>query len=101
MYGFSDQGPWVVDADAAVWRRGLHALREQAAAEAPRLLKPRRIPPLRRVVQVTSRVGVALGIWFVVERRGGPRERRAALSRRLRVAFGHLGPTYIKMGQII
>ena len=101
MYGFSDHGPWIVDADAAVWRRGLHALREQAKSEAPRLLKPRRVPPLRRLVRVTARVGSALGVWYVVDRRHEATVRRAALSRRLRIAFGHLGPTYIKMGQII
>ena len=100
-FGFSDHGPWVVDPDALVWRRGLHALREQAKAEAPRLLKPRRVPPLRRVVQVTTRVGTALGIWYLTERGGDSGARRRALSRRLRIAFGHLGPTYIKMGQII
>jgi ubiquinone biosynthesis protein len=100
-FGFSDRGPWVVDPDTLLWRRGLHALREQAKAEAPRLLRPRRVPPLRRLVQVTVRVGGALGTWYLTDRRRGPSRRRAALSRRLRVAFGHLGPTYIKMGQII
>ena len=100
-FGFSDRGPWVVEPDALVWRTGLDALRHQAALEAPRLLKPRRVPPLRRLVQVTARVGTALGIWYVLERRREATVRRAALSRRLRVAFGHLGPTYIKMGQII
>ena len=100
-FGFSDRGPWVVDIDTMVWRRGLHALREHAAAEAPRLLRKRPVPPIRRVVQVTSRVGAALAVWYVRERRQEPAARRAALSRRLRIAFARLGPTYIKMGQII
>jgi ubiquinone biosynthesis protein len=100
-FGFSDHGPWIVDPEALVWRRGLHALREHVKDEAPRLLRPRRVPPLRRLVDVTVRVGGALGAWYLFERRREPSVRRAALSRRLRVAFGHLGPTYIKMGQII
>ncbi|HEX4493769.1 MAG TPA: AarF/UbiB family protein [Acidimicrobiia bacterium] len=100
-FGFSDRGPWVVDPDAMSWRVGLEALRERANAEAPRLLKPRKVPPVRRVLDVSARVGVALGIWYAVERRQEPSARRRALSRRLRVAFAHLGPTYIKMGQIV
>jgi ubiquinone biosynthesis protein len=100
-FGFSDQGPWVVELDALVWRRGLHALRAHARHEVPRLLKPRRLPPLRRAVQVTARVSAAVGVWYLREHRKEPAVRRAALSRRLRIAFAHLGPTYIKMGQII
>ncbi|HEY5011556.1 MAG TPA: AarF/UbiB family protein [Acidimicrobiia bacterium] len=100
-FGFSDHGPWVVDIEELTWRRGLFALRERVKAEAPRLLTPRRVPPLRRLVDVTARVGGALGMWYLVERRLEQSARRAALSRRLRIAFGHLGPTYIKMGQII
>jgi ubiquinone biosynthesis protein len=100
-FGFSDRGPWVVDIDAMVWRRGLRALRERAAAEAPRLLRKRSVPPLRRVAQVTARVGSAVAAWYVRDRRQETSARRAALSRRLRIAFARLGPTYIKMGQII
>ncbi len=99
--GFSDHGPWVVDLDALVWRRGLHALREHARVESLRLLEPRRIPPLRRLVDVLFRVGSALAIWYVRERVPDASRRRLALSRRLRVAFASLGSTYIKMGQII
>src|SRR4029077_11687156 len=47
----------------------------------------------------------ALGGWYFVERRRGrrasqPEVSRAGLSRRLRLAFQTLGPTYIKLGQI-
>jgi ubiquinone biosynthesis protein len=59
------------------------------------------LPPLGRLVRVVSRVGSALGLWFVVAKRHGPPRSRQDLSRRLRTAFGHLGPTYIKLGQII
>src|SRR5581483_3705821 len=42
-----------------------------------------------------------LGLWYAVERRKGNPTSRAGLSRRLRRAFEHLGPTYIKLGQIL
>jgi ubiquinone biosynthesis protein len=100
-FGFSDHGPWVVDPDEMAWRIGIDALRDRATAEAPRLLQARRIPPLRRALDVSARVGAALGVWYVLERRQDPSARRRALSRRLRAAFAHLGPTYIKMGQIV
>ena len=48
-------------------------------------------------------LGWAIGGWMLVERRrhkGSPGS-RAGLSRRLRKAFERLGPTYIKLGQII
>jgi ubiquinone biosynthesis protein len=48
-----------------------------------------------------ARVGTALGLWYVTERRQEQSPRRRALSKRLRTAFARLGPTYIKMGQII
>ena len=48
-------------------------------------------------------LGTAIAGWMLVERRthrGAPGS-RAGLSRRLRTAFERLGPTYIKLGQII
>jgi ubiquinone biosynthesis protein len=72
----------------------------------PKLLSRRRIPPGRRVVVTGLRLGWAILAWQAVERRQanklGRREvSRAGLSRRLRKAFEHLGPTYIKLGQIL
>lgn len=47
------------------------------------------------------RIGTALGSWWLRER-GLPRgARRAELSRRLRIAFARLGPSYVKLGQIV
>jgi ubiquinone biosynthesis protein len=96
---FTEQGPWVVDPDAMKWRRDVALLREQAQAQVPKWLATGRIPPLGRFAQVVGRVGVALGLWAVTAR--GKPHSRADLSKRLRVAFSHLGPTYIKLGQII
>jgi ubiquinone biosynthesis protein len=99
--GFSDQGPWRIDPDAIAWRRGLGPLREQARAEVPVLLRHGTVPPVGRLIAACAEVGWALGVWTVRERRLDQSPRRAALSRRLRVAFARLGPTYIKLGQII
>jgi ubiquinone biosynthesis protein len=59
------------------------------------------VPPIGRVVAACARIGWALGVWTVTERRLEQSSRRAALSKRLRIAFANLGPTYIKLGQII
>jgi ubiquinone biosynthesis protein len=99
--GFSDTGPWSVDAARVAWRRGLGPLRAHVHDEVPRLLAPAAVPPLGRLAAACTEVGIALAVWAVRERRDSPVRRRAALSRRLREAFARLGPTYIKLGQII
>ncbi len=99
--GFTDDGPWVVDPDAMPWRGDIDRWRAEAAAHVPAWLQTGHLPPLGRLAQVVGRVGWAVGVWAVRERRKGGSESKAALSRRLRIAFAHLGPTYIKLGQII
>jgi ubiquinone biosynthesis protein len=100
---FSDRPPWTLDDPGALaWRRDLGQVRAQVVAEVPRLTRPRRWPPGRRVLTVTRRLGAALASWALRERRSPVRElRRAGISRRLRLAAERLGPTYIKLGQII
>jgi ubiquinone biosynthesis protein len=101
QFGFSDDGPWTVVPDEMVWRRGLDHVRRAAHASVPDLVDPHRRPPLRRLGSVAGRVGFALGVWALTERRRDQSPRRRALSARLRTAFAALGPTYIKLGQII
>jgi ubiquinone biosynthesis protein len=96
---FSDAGPWVVVPEQLVWRGGADALRAASKASVPRLVRPRRLPPGARVVRVGLTLGYALGMWRLRER-GRPTS-RAGLSRRLRRAFERLGPSYIKLGQIL
>jgi ubiquinone biosynthesis protein len=99
---FSDTPPWTVVPDRLVWRRNLDPIRVQTRAEVPRLTRRRILPPGARVVKVGALLGVALVGWFVGERRSGDASAsRAGLSRRLRKAFERLGPTYIKLGQIL
>jgi ubiquinone biosynthesis protein len=98
-YAFTDDGPWVVDPDALVWRTRLDRVRARTRAEVPRLLARRRLPPVGRFVRVVVVVGGALLGWWARER--GTPGSRAGLSRRLRQAFEHLGSTYVKLGQIV
>jgi ubiquinone biosynthesis protein len=98
---FTSDGPWVVDPDTCTWRAGIDRLRARTRAEVPKLTRRRRLPPGRRVVRVGAILGDAIGRWYVGARRRGGTESRADLSRRLRLAFDRLGPTYIKLGQII
>jgi ubiquinone biosynthesis protein len=98
---FSSRAPWLVDPSAMGWRAGIELLRTRTAAEAPRLTRRRRLPPGLRVVRVAGLLGRALAGWYLVERGRGGHRSRAGLSLRLRRAFERLGPTYIKLGQIL
>jgi ubiquinone biosynthesis protein len=99
--GFTDDGPWVVDPDAMTWRADVPRLRAQAHAQVPQWLETGHLPPLGRLAKVVGQVGYALTAWAVLERRQGGAASKGGISRRLRIAFGRLGPTYIKLGQII
>ena len=79
-------------------------LRAAAHAEVPELTRARKIPPGTRVSTVVRSLSGALGPWWWKRRRGRfatTEASRADVSRRLRTAAEHLGPTYIKLGQII
>ena len=97
---FSENPPWLVDPRSLAWQAGLDALRLRTRAEA-RALTRRRVLPGTRVVRVGVELGTALGGWYAFGRRGGRSHSRASLSRRLRRSFERLGPTYIKLGQIL
>jgi len=98
---FSDAGPWNVEPDRLSWRRGLAGVRSRLNASLPQLTERRTLPPLRRMGTTLRHIGPALGLWYLRERRRGGSESIAGISRRLRVAAEKLGPTYIKLGQII
>ena len=87
------------------WLNLAVTLRRQAQAEVPALTKPSRLPPGARVVSVGGRLGTAVVPWIVRKRLNrfdsDPAASRADISKRLRTAAEVLGPTYIKLGQII
>jgi ubiquinone biosynthesis protein len=101
---FTEHAPWIVDRERTTWLRGAARLRAEAKAEVPRLTRPTRIPPGRRVVTVVARLTVAIAPWMWRRRRrryASVEASRSDISRRLRLAAERLGPTYIKLGQII
>ncbi|MGH9296827.1 MAG: ABC1 kinase family protein, partial [Acidimicrobiales bacterium] len=101
LYSFSEQGPFLVDPDDLPWRIDVTKLREHSRALVPELLRRRRLPPTRRIVRVSHVLGTAFAGWYLFDRPKGRPESRLGLSRRLRLGFQRLGPTYIKLGQIL
>jgi ubiquinone biosynthesis protein len=106
MGAFSDEPPWDLSGKALPWRDNVTELRSATARQVPRLLRHRALPPGRRVLLTALVLGWAILAWRLVEKRvatrlGRPEVSRAGLSYRLRKAFEHLGPTYIKLGQIL
>jgi ubiquinone biosynthesis protein len=101
---FTDEGPWVLDLDdpaSITWLRGVDRLRADVRASLPELTRPRKVPPGMRVGTTVRRLGGALVLWAVKERRLDGPAKIGGISRRLRIAAEHLGPTYIKLGQIL
>jgi ubiquinone biosynthesis protein len=101
---FSDAGPWVLNRESITWSRVAVVLRQQAQAEVPRLIRARKLPPIKRLIVVVARLGWALLPWLWNKRRkkfATPEESRAYISLRLRHAIEKLGATYIKLAQII
>ncbi|MGH9096382.1 MAG: AarF/UbiB family protein, partial [Acidimicrobiales bacterium] len=100
---FTPHGPWTVEPETMSWRYSdigdIDVIRANSAEEARRLLEPGRLPPGLRVLTVGYRLGRALIGWSAHDR--GTDNSRAGLSRRLRPAFERLGPTYIKLGQLL
>ena len=98
---FSEDPPWIVDPDNLRWTKGLDTVRSVVRRQVPELIKPRRVPSGTRVFKVVKELGTAIGLWSIGGRRKDQHTSRADLSLRLRKAAEELGPTYIKLGQII
>ena len=101
---FSDEAPWVLSEDHLAWANDATQIRINVRREVPDLTTPRRIPPLGRLLYVVCVLGSAVLPWLVrkkLKRFATPAESNAAISLRLRKAVETLGPTYIKLGQII
>lgn len=101
---FTEHAPWVLRREELTWLPVAGHLRAAARAEVPSLTRPRTLPPGARVLTVVRHLGGAVVPWLVRKRRGRyatPEQSRTVLSSRLRLAAETLGPTYIKLGQII
>ena len=98
---FTDDGPWVVRRDELVWLAGLDRTRADLVARLPELTRRRLIPPAPGWASPCDTSAARSRLWYAKERRRGGTEKIAGISRRLRIAAEHLGPTYIKLGQIV
>ena len=98
---FSIEAPWIIEPDRMPWRTVVDDIRWLTRHRVPELTRARRIPDLRRTFTVVRELGGAVAMWWLRDRRRGRDISRAGLSRRLRVAIERLGPTYIKLAQII
>ena len=101
---FSERGPWDLDRARIDWADHAVVLRREARSEVPKLTAPGKVPPIGRLVKVVAVLGRAVVPWLVkkkLRRFATPEESRAVLSLRLRRAIETLGPTYIKLAQII
>lgn len=101
---FTEDGPWTLHREQIRWYPLAEGLRAAARAEVPELTRERRVPPGHRVIKVVRVLGRAIVPWVWRKRRGRyttPEASRGELSLRLRRAAEILGPTYIKLGQII
>lgn len=96
---FSDDPPWSLASSDLPWTHDVDELRAEQAKALPALTRRPTFPPLRRALTVARVLGVSLGVWALRERQKP--DSRTTLSRRIRVAAEELGPTYIKLAQII
>ncbi len=96
---FSDDQPWSLATTRLSWARSVDILRREQARQLPWLTKPPRFPPAARALTVVLVIGRALVLWYLLDRRAG--RSRAGLAHRIRLSAERLGPTYIKLAQII
>jgi ubiquinone biosynthesis protein len=83
------------------WQHDLVRVRGEIAASVPELTRRRWTPPGGRMGTTVVRLGGAVGRWAMGARRTGGSVSRRDLAHRLRDAAEHLGPSYIKLGQIV
>ncbi|MHB8262970.1 MAG: ABC1 kinase family protein [Acidimicrobiales bacterium] len=98
---FTETAPWIINTSAISWLEGIDTLRDQAREAVPHLLRKRLLPPGRRVVTIGYELSTAMARWYITSRHKEKQVSRTQLSRNMRLAFEHLGPTFIKLGQIL
>lgn len=98
---FSGEGHWNLDRDQLDWMQGIKVLRLNVRRQVPELTRARKVPPIGRLALVSTTLGRAVGGWALTDRRAGGSQSRAGISRRIREAAEKLGPTYIKLCQVV
>jgi len=99
VWSFTVDGPWNLVERPPAWMRRVPGLRVAVSRELPKITRAPRLPPVLRALTVVRHLGWAVAVWAVKER--GSDMSKAGISRRMRVAAEALGPTYIKLAQII
>ncbi len=98
---FSRNAPWLIDPAGIPWLHGIDTLRDRTRQKVPQMTRKRLLPPGSRVATITYQIGLASLKWYLTKRHDNRSASRRKLSRNMRVAFEHLGPTFIKLGQIL
>ncbi|MCL4434637.1 MAG: AarF/UbiB family protein [Actinobacteria bacterium] len=98
---FSEVAPWTIDPTLIPWLEGVDLLRDQTRDTVPHLLRRQLLPPGRRAITIGYEISAAILRWYFTGRRKEKLVSRTQLSRNMRIAFEHLGPTFIKLGQIL
>lgn len=102
QYGvFSDNPPWLINPSQIHWLSSTDEIRIQSKSTVPKLIKKRLIPPGNRIFTTSYHLGLAIINWKLFTPKTTASSSRTGLASGLRKAFEHLGPTYIKLGQII
>lgn len=95
---FSNTPPWSI-ATPPRWHAQSAKLRSDQQRALPEMTRPPKLPPLRRAGTVARVLGLSVEAWRLRER--GTDASRTGISRRVRICAERLGPTYIKLAQII
>jgi ubiquinone biosynthesis protein len=98
---FSTTPPWRMPTSELSWQRNIDLRRTIARRRVPELTRARRLPPGPRVLRVVHKLGGAVALWRLLDHGHGRERSIAGIARRMREAAEDLGPTYIKLGQII
>ena len=99
---FSPKAPWNLDINECdEFNEQANEIRSQVHLKAQKLLQPKKLFPIGRVIAAVLRVGLAISLWYIFDKRKGREKSYTSISKKLRKQFVHLGSTYIKLGQII
>ena len=83
------------------WIQKADVVRQRIVAGLPRLVNAPSFPPITRLLHTTFRFGWAFCSWRLFDRRRSPDAKQHALYNKLRLAAERLGPTYVKLAQLI
>lgn len=98
---FTDHGPWTLPDRPLVWQNDIDDRRARARAGVARMTTRRRLPP-RRGATVAAQLVRAIVPWAARNyRRRDDLAARAELAAGVRRTFERLGPTFIKLGQLV